>query len=103
MGFRELLAKFKAEIKDICDTYASIDLTNNEVVKTVIDEIIKAEELDITEEDLENIDFEKEAEHLEAIITAISNNASSTVIDVLIEQAKEDTVLLAELAEKYLR
>ncbi|MBQ8292933.1 MAG: CvpA family protein [Bacilli bacterium] len=93
----------KEEIKDICDTYASIDLTNNEVVKTVIDEIIKAEELDITEEDLENVDFEKEAEHLEAIMTAVSNNASSTVIDALIEQAKEDTVLLAELAEKYLR
>lgn len=89
------------EIKDFCDTVGSLDLKNGEVAATVIHGIVKETGADVSLEEIVNADMEKEAEYLEEILTAIQSGTSEKEIEQLIEEAKNDTTIIAAIIDKF--
>lgn len=91
------------EIEDFCDTLSSVDVKTEEVTVTILQEIVKDVEVDITKEDIQNADMAKESEVLKEILTAMKDGTSDSEIEELIEKAKEETTIIAALIEKYFR
>lgn len=89
------------EIKDFCDTVGSLDLKNGEVAATVIHGIVKETGADVSLEEIVNADVEKEVEHLEEILTAIQSGTSEKEIEKLIEEAKNNTTIIAAIIDKF--
>lgn len=89
------------EIKDFCDTVGSLDLKDGEVATTVIHSIVKETGADVSLEEIVNADMEKEAECLEEILTAIQSGTSEKEIEKLIEEAKNNTTIVAAIIDKF--
>lgn len=89
------------EIKDFCDTVGSLDLKNDEVSATVIHGIVKETGADVSLEEIVNADIEKEVECLEEILTAIQSGTSEEEIEKLIEEAKNNTTIIAAIIDKF--
>lgn len=89
------------EIKDFCDTVGSLDLKDGEVAATVIHGIVKETGTDVSLEEIVNADMEKEVEHLEEILTAIQSGTSEKEIEKLIEEAKNNTTIIAAIIDKF--
>ena len=93
----------KEEVKDFCDSIASIDVKNDEATVTILHEIAKDSNIDVTKEDIKNADIKAEAALLEEILTAINTNKSDAEIDALVKQAEEESVIIVAVIEKYFR
>lgn len=93
----------KEEVKDFCDSFADIDVKTEEVTVSLIQKIAKDVEVEITKEEIENADIEKESILLEEILTAIQEEKSDEEIDKLVEKAEEETVIIAAVIDKFFR
>lgn len=91
----------KDEIKDLCETVSSLDIKNSEVTASILYGAAKETGADISKEDIQNADLEKESLYLEEILTAINEEQSKSEIKELIEKAKQETVVISAIIDKF--
>ena len=92
----------KEQVEELVDIYGSLD-SSTTVTNAIIKDIIIESNIDLTEEELEQIEYEKEAAFLEEVLTAISENASEEEIAELIAKAEEETIVAIAIINKYFK
>lgn len=92
----------KEQVEEIVDIYGSLN-SSTTVTNAIIKDIIIESDIDLTEEELEQIEYEKEAAFLEEVLTAISENASEEEIAELIAKAEEETIVAIAIINKYFK
>lgn len=93
----------KETITELCDIYANLDTSNSSVTNSLVLEVVKSSDIDLTEEEFENVSFEAESAYLEEVLTAHSNNATDEELEALIKKAEEETVIAIAIINKYFR
>lgn len=93
------------EISNICDTIAELDNHKSELLYDLVVDLTASEGIviDVTEEEFMSASLTKEAEILEEILTAITNDVSEEDIDALLAEAEEKTVIIKAFIEQYIK
>lgn len=93
------------EISNICDTIAELDNHKSELLYDLVVDLTASEGIviDVTEEEFMSASLTEEAEILEEILTAITNDVSEEDIDALLAEAEEKTVIIKAFIEQYIK